>query len=131
MMIFFKFLISKSQILKILTCPTYPLFERYHLPFDITAIFFFCSILGRIVRVTDEVVDYRTWIEGAFPPRDSNENDSLSSNSVSSSEPSESPITLSDSVRLSGSFMRYLTKTTACHLRTRKAVAHGGMEKLA
>ena len=28
---------------------------------------FLCSILGRIVRVTDEVVDYRRWIQKTFP----------------------------------------------------------------
>lgn len=34
----------------------------------------YCSILSRIVRVTDEVVEYRTWIKENFPVRvDDNE----------------------------------------------------------
>ena len=28
---------------------------------------FLISILGRIIRVTDDVVDYRRWIERTFP----------------------------------------------------------------
>lgn len=32
-------------------------------------LFHFSSVLGRIVRVTDEVVDYRKWIKENFPIR--------------------------------------------------------------
>lgn len=28
---------------------------------------FFFSILGRIIRVTDEVIEYRKWIQETFP----------------------------------------------------------------
>ena len=62
------------------------------------------SILGRIVRITDDVIEYRAWIEKTFPVKSSidnkNENDSLSSHSLSSSEHSESPYTVSESVSL-------------------------------
>ena len=32
---------------------------------------FLCSILGRIVRVTDEVVEYRKWIKEHYPTKPS------------------------------------------------------------
>ncbi|KAK6635937.1 hypothetical protein RUM44_001191 [Polyplax serrata] len=67
------------------------------------------SILGRIVRVTDDVIEYRAWIEKTFPltsADNKNENDSLSSHSLSSSEHSESPYTVSDSDSESSSPIR-------------------------
>jgi hypothetical protein len=39
------------------------------------------SILGRIIRVTDEVIDYRAWIRETFPVPNHDDDDSLSSSS--------------------------------------------------
>lgn len=52
------------------------------------------------MRVTDDVIEYRAWIEKTFPVLNNEitENDSLSSLSSCSSERSESPDNVTDSV---------------------------------
>ncbi|KAL0270141.1 UNVERIFIED_CONTAM: hypothetical protein PYX00_007638 [Menopon gallinae] len=66
------------------------------------------SILGRIVRVTDDVIEYRAWIEKTFPASSSEntENDSSSLSSCSS-EHSESPDNVTDSDSESSSPKRF------------------------
>lgn len=51
---------------------------------------FICSILGRIIRVTDEVIDYRKWIKDTFPLPVS-EGDSLSSSTGSDASTLSAP----------------------------------------
>lgn len=52
--------------------------------------FFHYSILGRIIRVTDEVIDYRKWIKETFPLT-VNEMDSLSSSTGSDASTLSAP----------------------------------------
>lgn len=52
--------------------------------------FIICSILGRIIRVTDEVIDYRKWIKDTFPLPVS-EGDSLSSSTGSDASTLSAP----------------------------------------
>lgn len=54
------------------------------------------SILGRIIRVTDEVIEYRKWIKETFP-LSLNEVDSLSSSTGSDASTLSAPA--SDTVR--------------------------------
>lgn len=51
---------------------------------------FSCSILGRIIRVTDEVIEYRKWIKDTFPLPVS-EGDSLSSSTGSDASTLSAP----------------------------------------
>lgn len=53
-------------------------------------IFIICSILGRIIRVTDEVIEYRKWIKDTFPLPVS-EGDSLSSSTGSDASTLSAP----------------------------------------
>lgn len=55
----------------------------------LTNMFKIFSILGRIVRVTDEVIDYRKWIKEAFPLPP--ETDSLSSSTGSEASTLSAP----------------------------------------
>lgn len=54
------------------------------------------SILGRIIRVTDEVIDYRKWIKETFP-LSVNEMDSLSSSTGSDASTLSAPVSDTDS----------------------------------
>jgi len=60
-------------------------------------IFIMCSILGRIIRVTDEVIDYRRWIKETFLLPVS-EADSLSSSTGSDASTLSAPA--SDTVNI-------------------------------
>lgn len=51
---------------------------------------FYCSILGRIIRVTDEVIEYRRWIKETFLLPVS-EGDSLSSSTGSDASTLSAP----------------------------------------
>ena len=55
------------------------------------------SILGRIIRVTDEVIEYRKWIKETFP-LPLNEADSLSSSTGSDASTLSAPA--SDTVKI-------------------------------
>ncbi|XP_033222113.1 non-canonical poly(A) RNA polymerase protein Trf4-1-like [Belonocnema kinseyi] len=54
------------------------------------------SILGRIIRVTDDVIDYRKWIKETFPVS-ANEMDSLSSSTGSDASTLSAPASDTDS----------------------------------
>lgn len=64
------------------------------------------SILGRIIRVTDSVIEYRRWVKQTFPVSRNSElmlNGSVSSDGENDEEPETSPDSSapgSDSVRL-------------------------------